>query len=201
MSISAPIAPQKTSGELGRSRCHWPWPKRSNRAADTVDTENRVMETVKTVCRLGRAQPCHVISAVTTKSRVFEPVTLSSGANVLLMTSIIMKRACCAWPSTDEEPFTSNLRGGKRSSYFGSSIATGSFLQRQPMFSKAGTLQQHAHCCSSSLQIFDLPVVVAQASLVRCEHGECYQRAAQNVVEEHKSCVTKRIASLTKKML
>ena len=56
---------QRTSGELGRSRCHWPWPKRSNRAADTV----------KTVCRLGRAQPCHVISAVTTKSRIFEPVT------------------------------------------------------------------------------------------------------------------------------
>ena len=27
------------------------------------------------------------------------------------------------------------------------------------------------------------------------EHGECYQRAAQNVVEEHKSCVTERIAS------
>ena len=120
---------------------------------------------------------------------------------MLRMANIIMKRACCAWPSTDEEPFTSNLRGGKRSTYFVSSFATGSFLQRQVMFSKAGTLQQHAHCCSSSSKVFDLHVVNAQASLVRCEHGECYQRAAQNVVEEHKSCVTGRIALLTKKML
>ena len=141
-------------------------------------------------------------SPVTTKSRVFEPVTLSSGARVLRMASIIMKRACCALPSTDEQPFTSNLgqwsRGGKRSSYFVSSIATGSFLRRQIMFSKAGTLQQHAHCCSSSSKVFDLHVVNAQASLVRCEHGECYQLAAQTVVEEHRSW---RIASLMKKML